>query len=166
MTHQAPRMTQDLAALVVLIQSYINGLMDPMINLLEVHKLIFFLQEAGEPLRLNYEKATYGTYADNLRHVFNRLEGHYITGYQDGGDAPDKQIDLVSGAVQKAKEALKDSPQTQQRMKRVKPSYLLFTGSPKTNMPKILIRSSSKFTPGMNANKHSHPNRSALLTRC
>lgn len=119
-THQAPRMTQGRAALVVLMQSYINGLMDPMISLLEVHKLMFFLQEAGEPLRLNYEKAAYGPYADNLRHVFNCIEGHYITGYQDGGDAPDKQIDLLSGAVQKAKEALKNSPQTQQRMKRVK----------------------------------------------
>ena len=94
--------------------------MDPMFSLLEVHKLMFFQREAGEPLRLNYEKAAYGPYADNLRHVFNRLEGHYIIGYQDGGDAPDKQIDLVSGAVQKAQEALKDSPQTQQRMKRVK----------------------------------------------
>lgn len=114
-----PSMTQGRAALLMLMQSYINGLLDPAISLLEVHKLMFFLQEAGEPLRLNYKKAAYGPYANNLRHVFNRIEGHYITGYQDGGDAPDKQIDLTPGVIQKAAETLKDSPQTQERMRRV-----------------------------------------------
>jgi hypothetical protein len=30
---------------------YIRGLLDPTITLLEVHKLMYFMQEAGEPLR-------------------------------------------------------------------------------------------------------------------
>jgi uncharacterized protein YwgA len=36
------------------------------LTLLEVHKLAYFLQEAGEPLRLRYEGGLYGPYAPNL----------------------------------------------------------------------------------------------------
>jgi O-acetyl-ADP-ribose deacetylase (regulator of RNase III) len=114
-----PKMTAGRAALVALMQRYINGLLDPSISLLEVHKLMFFLQEAGEPLRLNYRKAAYGPYADNLRHVFNKIEGHFIQGYQDGGDAPDKQLDLVAGAKQQAETYLDHHPDTHQRLNRV-----------------------------------------------
>jgi len=35
-----------------LIKRYLNGLMDPFVTLLEAHKLMFFMQEAGEDLRL------------------------------------------------------------------------------------------------------------------
>jgi hypothetical protein len=73
--------------------------MDPFVTLLEVHKLMYFMQEAGEPLRLQYAKAAYGPYAENLRHVLRAVEGHLVAGYADGGDAPDKQIELVPGAM-------------------------------------------------------------------
>ena len=65
-------MTTGRAALVVLLHRYLGGLMDPFVTLLEVHKLMYFMQEAGEPLRLHYAKAPYGPYADNLRHVLRR----------------------------------------------------------------------------------------------
>jgi uncharacterized protein YwgA len=48
---------------------YLRGLMDPFVTLIEVQKLMYFMQEAGEPLRLNYIKHHYGPYADNLRHA-------------------------------------------------------------------------------------------------
>ncbi len=73
--------------------------MDPFVTLLEVHKLMYFMQEAGEPLRLEYAQAPYGPYAENLRHVLHAVEGHLIAGYADGGDAPDKQLSSVPGAV-------------------------------------------------------------------
>lgn len=57
-------MTPGRAALVVLMQRYIGGLMDPFVSLLEVHKLLYFLQESGEGLRLQYRKAHYGPYAE------------------------------------------------------------------------------------------------------
>jgi O-acetyl-ADP-ribose deacetylase (regulator of RNase III) len=114
-----PKMTPGRAALVGLIDRYLKGLLDPAITLLEVHKLMYFLQEAGEPLRLEYQKAAYGPYASNLRHVFNKIEGHYIRGYQDGGDAPDKQINLLPGAIEKAKKLLQQQEPTHQRFERV-----------------------------------------------
>ncbi|WP_292154065.1 hypothetical protein [Brevundimonas sp.] len=59
-----PKMTPGRAALVVLMQRYIGGLMNPFVSLLEAHKLLYFLQESGEGLRLQYRKAHYGPYAE------------------------------------------------------------------------------------------------------
>lgn len=73
-----------------------------------VHKLMYFMQEAGAPLRLQYEKAPYGPYARNLGHVLKRIEGHLISGYADGGDAPTKQLKLVPGATEDAKRLLQN----------------------------------------------------------
>ena len=101
-SREVPNMSPGRAALVVLINRYLGGLMDPFVTLLEIHKLMYFMQEAGEPLRLKYAKAPYGPYAENLRHVLHAVEGHLVSGYADGGDAPDKQIELVPGAVQDA----------------------------------------------------------------
>ncbi|MEN3753692.1 macro domain-containing protein [Mangrovibacter sp. SLW1] len=82
---EVPRMTPGRAALVELMQRYLNGLLDPFISLLELHKLMYFMQESGEPLRLKYQKAHYGPYAENLRHVLSAIEGHLVSGYSDGG---------------------------------------------------------------------------------
>lgn len=114
-----PTMTNGRAALVVLMDRYLSGLLDPFVTLLEVHKLMYFMQEAGEPLRLDYAKAPYGPYAQNLRHVLRTVEGHLISGYADGGDAPTKQIEIVPGAVADAEARLTDAADTRGRFDRV-----------------------------------------------
>lgn len=53
---------------------------------------MYFMQTAGEPLRLRFAKGPYGPYADNLRHVLHAMEGHFVFGYADGGDAPHKEL--------------------------------------------------------------------------
>jgi uncharacterized protein YwgA len=98
---------------------YLGGLIDSAITLLEVHKLMYFMQEAGEKLRLNYRKAHYGPYAENLRHVLNAIEGHLVSGYADGGDAPDKLLQLVPGAVDEAAIFLQRYPETRDRFDKV-----------------------------------------------
>lgn len=103
---EVPSMTPGRAVLVELMRRYLRGLLDPSVTLLEVHKLMYFMQEAGEPLRLRFKKANYGPYAENLRHVLNAIEGHLIVGYADGGDAPDKELELVPGAVEDASRLL------------------------------------------------------------
>jgi O-acetyl-ADP-ribose deacetylase (regulator of RNase III) len=118
-SREIPAMTPGRAALVVLIHRYLGGLMDPFVTLLEVHKLMYFMQEAGEPLRLRYAKAPYGPYAENLRHVLHAVEGHLVSGYADGGDDPDKQLELVPGAVQDAEAFLIDNKATVSRFDRV-----------------------------------------------
>lgn len=114
-----PRMTAGRAALVALMSRYLRGLLDPTINLLEVHKLMYFLQEAGEDLRLRYAAGFYGPYAENLRHVLLDVEGHLISGYTGEGDSPDTVLDLVPGAAQEAEEFLRSQAETQQRFDRV-----------------------------------------------
>ena len=116
---EAPKMTPGRAVLVGLMHRYLNGLLDPFVTLLEVHKLMYFMHVAGEPLKLKYTKAPYGPYAENLRHVLHEVEGHFISGYADGGDAPDKPLELVPGAIEDAVAVLERSADTRKRFDRV-----------------------------------------------
>lgn len=116
---EVPTMTAGRAALVELIGRYLDGLLDPFVTLLEVHKLMYFMQEAGEPLRLKYQKGPYGPYAENLRHVLHAIEGYLVFGYADGGDAPDKQLKLVPGAIKDATTFLQRHPETRTRFDKV-----------------------------------------------
>ena len=116
---KTPPITPGRAALIELMQQYLRGLLDPYVTLLEVHKLLYFLQESGEPLRLKYEKNIYGPYANKLRHVLNCIEGHFISGYADGGDDPRKQLQIVPGAEKKAEEFLQEHPKTSMRIQKV-----------------------------------------------
>jgi len=111
-SRDVPNMTPGRAALVVLMNRYLKGLMDPFVTLIEVQKLMYFMQEAGQPLRLNYIKHHYGPYATNLSHVLNKVEGHFVAGYQDGGDQPDKELTIVPGAVAEAEATLKHEGKT------------------------------------------------------
>lgn len=116
---ERPTMTMGQAALVVLMDRYLKGLLDPFVSLLEIHKLMYFLQAAGQPLRLQYEAKDFGPYAKNLRQVLIRLEMHYTQGYGDGKDNPTKTIELLPGAVEEAETFLKDDEVIRQRMDRV-----------------------------------------------
>ena len=97
-----PKMTPGRAVLVALMNRYLGGLMDPWVSLLELHKLMYFAQESGLSLKLKYRKAAYGPYAENLRHVLNHIEGHFVSGYLDGGDKPTKPLQLVPGTYKDA----------------------------------------------------------------
>lgn len=113
-----PKMTPGRAAIVGLMHRYSRGLLDPFVTLLEVHKLMYFMQEAGEKLRLRYVAAPFGPYAENLRHVLRAIEGSLISGYADG-DRPAKQIEIVPGAVSDANAFLDDHPDIRTRFDRV-----------------------------------------------
>ena len=114
-----PRMTPARAVVVSLMDRYLRGLLDPFVTLLEVHKLTYFTQVAGEHLRLRFAKGHYGPYAENLRHVFHTIEGHLVSGYADGGDAPGKPLTLVPGALADAEVFLSSRSETQERLRRV-----------------------------------------------
>ncbi len=116
---EVPNMTEGRAALVLLMQRYLAGLLDPFVTLLEVHKLMYFMQEAGQDLRLEYVKATYGPYAENLRHVLHAIEGHLVSGYADGGDQPGKQLEIVPGAIDDAAKVIEGNTETVARLNRV-----------------------------------------------
>ncbi|MGE0791202.1 MAG: macro domain-containing protein [Sandaracinaceae bacterium] len=116
---EPPKMTQGRAILIALMHRYLQGVMDPWVSLLEVHKLMYFAQESGEPLNLRYKKAPYGPYAENLRFVLATIEGHFIHGYADGGDDPDKPLEILPGALADATAALGPHDATRARFDRV-----------------------------------------------
>jgi len=115
----APDMTKGRAALVSLMRCYLNGLLDPFVTLLEIHKLLYFMQAAGEPLRLRFVEGSYGPYAENLRHVLHEMEGHFMLGFADGGDEPYKPFELFPEAVAKAEAVMAGSHRTREHFDRV-----------------------------------------------
>jgi hypothetical protein len=118
-SQRAPTMTAGRAALLGLVHRYLAAVMDPFVTLLEIHKLMYFMQESGEPLRLRYVKGPYGPYAENLRHVLSVIEGHFISGYGDAEDDPSRQIELKSSATAVAESYLSKHALTQSRFDRV-----------------------------------------------
>jgi O-acetyl-ADP-ribose deacetylase (regulator of RNase III) len=116
---RAPAMTAGRAVLAEPMSRYLAAVMDPFITLLEIHKLMYFMQEAGGNLRLKYEKAAYGPYPKNLRHVLSLIEGHFITGYGDAEDDPERPIELLPGVTESASAFIESHPGTQARFDKV-----------------------------------------------
>lgn len=114
-----PNMTPARAVLIQLLARY--AARSDGASLIEVQKLLYLLQEAGEELKLDYVAARYGPYADNLRHALQALEGHFITGFGDGSARvlEAEPISLLEGADEAAGVALNDSSLTLDRMDRV-----------------------------------------------
>lgn len=113
-----PPMTPGRAGLMGVLGNYVVP--GYRLALLEIHKLAYFLQAAGEPLDLDYVKNKYGPYAENLNHVLQRIEGHFIRGYGDRTANLGAQIDLYDDAVTQARSYLTNQPATLGRFERVK----------------------------------------------
>jgi O-acetyl-ADP-ribose deacetylase (regulator of RNase III) len=111
-----PHMTPARALFIKLMDAY--SALDYSRTLLEVQKLAYFLQEAGEPLRLNYEAGHYGPYAPNLNKVLEVMEGHFIRGYGDS-QKPEAEIELLPGAVDEASAFLADKRDSLTRLEQV-----------------------------------------------
>ena len=86
-------------------------------SLLEVQKLTYFLQEAGEDLKLGFNKYHYGPYAENLNHVLQRIEGHFIRGYGDRSQAA--EIYVLGEGAREAEAFLDKEEGAQARLERV-----------------------------------------------
>lgn len=93
-----PKMTSVRAAVVKVISIYRE--MQYALSKIEIQKLVYFLEEAGQPLNLAFTKHGYGPYSDKLRHVLKAMDGHYITGV--GDFAGDSEIEIIAGALSEA----------------------------------------------------------------
>jgi len=114
-----PPLTLGKAALVDILNRYAVPAVE--VSLIEVQKLMYFLQASGQDLRLRYVKDHYGPYADNLRHVLRAVEGHYLIGYGDASATVHAAgpISVLPGAADEAAEVLSAHPETRERIERV-----------------------------------------------
>lgn len=113
---ERPKMTPARALLIKLMDAY--AALDYRRTLLEVQKLAYFLQEAGELLRLKYQAGHYGPYAANLNKALEAMEGHYLRGCGDS-QKPDAEIDLLPGAVEEASHFLVGQVESLSRLERI-----------------------------------------------
>lgn len=111
-----PKLTLARALLVSLMRRYSE--MAYRLTLLEIQKLAYLLQEAGEPLRLKYVAHLYGPYAHNLNKVLETMEGHFIRGYGDQ-QKPDVEIELLPQADEEASRLLTERSDSVARLERV-----------------------------------------------
>lgn len=110
-----PKMTGARAAILLLMGKY--NVPGYRLTLLEIQKLAYFLQVAGEPLKLAFAKQKYGPYTEQLHHVLQRLEGHFIRGY--GDRSRDVSVTLLPGAAEEAEAFLQGNRDTEARFERV-----------------------------------------------
>lgn len=110
-----PNLTPARAAYLRLFEDY--AIPGYRLTMLEVVKLAYFLQVAGEPLKLKFEREQYGPYAEQLHHVLQRLEGHYIRGYGDRSQGA--SIYVMEGGKTEATKVLNEHPDTLVRLDRV-----------------------------------------------
>ena len=116
---ERPVLTPGKAALVAMVDRYTAVALST--SLIEIQKLMYFLQESGEELRLRYKDHYFGPYADNLRHVLKAVEGHHLRGYGDGSNpvAHAEPIVVLPGATDEAWAVLAENPGITSRMNRV-----------------------------------------------
>ncbi|WP_068057407.1 type II toxin-antitoxin system antitoxin DNA ADP-ribosyl glycohydrolase DarG [Nocardia xishanensis] len=116
----APRMTIARAAVLKLLKVYEDTAMRAA-SQVELHKLVYFLQHAGQDLRLEFTKGRYGPYADNLRKTLREIEGHFITGFGDGSRRAleSEPIRVIPDAADRSDSILADHHAATQRVERV-----------------------------------------------
>jgi O-acetyl-ADP-ribose deacetylase (regulator of RNase III) len=114
---QRPRMTPGRAGLVQLLESYTQAAAEGSTKLV-VQKIAYFLQEAGEGMRLPFGKAPYGPYSEALNPALQRMEGHFFRGYGDRSGPAD--IYPLPDVVAEAAALLNQHPETQQRVERTR----------------------------------------------
>lgn len=90
-----PRLTENRATLLVALNRYLPRAqaleVRDGVSELEIQKLAYLLQVLGQPSALAFTRGRYGPYAEQLHHVLQTLEGHYLVGY---GDRSAKVTDL------------------------------------------------------------------------
>ena len=110
-----PNLNSNGAALLALLMDY--GISGYRLTRLEIQKLAYFLQVAGQPSKLEFVKEQYGPYAEALNHVLHRMEGHFIRGFNDPGS--EASVDVLAEGVESANAVLAEEDHTAGRVQRV-----------------------------------------------
>jgi O-acetyl-ADP-ribose deacetylase (regulator of RNase III) len=113
---EVPNMTPGRAAVLQLMTRY--AALDYRTTQLEIQKLAYFAQEAGQPLRLQFKAHHYGPYADKLHKVLEHMEGHFTRGFL-GDRSPDTEIEVLPAGREASERFLASDAASRERIERV-----------------------------------------------
>jgi O-acetyl-ADP-ribose deacetylase (regulator of RNase III) len=106
---QKPKLTSVRAALIKILAAYRT--LEYALSRLEAQKLAYFLEEAGEPLKLKFQADKFGPYSHNLEHALKGIDGHYLRGVGDRSGPG--EIQVADGALNEAEHLLANSAEAQ-----------------------------------------------------
>ncbi len=110
-----PKMTMGRAVMIKAMDNYAG--LGYRMSLIEVQKIAYFLHEVGALPKLKFEKHLYGPYSENLNHVLQAMEGHFIRGYGDRTSGA--EIHLLEGATEEAETFLNELQEAKDYLKQV-----------------------------------------------
>lgn len=110
-----PKMTEGRALLIAAMSRYAGP--GYRMTSLEVQKIAYFLHVVGALPKLKFEKNQFGPYAENLHHVLQVMEGHYIRGY--GDRTTGSEIYLLKNASKEAEDFLTDNEEAKRQLEQV-----------------------------------------------
>lgn len=102
-----PKMSLARAVMMTMLHRYLRG--ERGASRLEAQKLAYFAENAGVPLRLDFERAQFGPYAEKLNHVLGAMEGHFTIGFGDRSGASDLRV--ADAAIGEARDFLDERPE-------------------------------------------------------
>ena len=112
-TPKKAKLTDKRAMLLSAMYSYELS-MGENVNLFVANKLAYFLQLLGEPMRLKFEKASYGPYSPQIGHVLYQLNGTYLKGLEQLEAKPFEPLFLNYNAYDEVKNFVEQSLTAQQ----------------------------------------------------
>ncbi len=84
------------------------------INLLVAQKMTYLMQRFGEPMKLSYERGTYGPYAHNLNFLLQKLNGAYLW-YKEEDNKPTTTVKLESSKLAEVERFIAEQANDAQR---------------------------------------------------
>jgi len=105
---KAPKLTRNAALYIRMLARY--SVVDLEFSQLELQKLAYFFQEAGEPLRLRFAAQRFGPAAREIYPMLRRWEGHWTIGFGDGSGGLREPIMLRPEVVDVAETYLQFHP--------------------------------------------------------
>jgi len=86
-------------------------------SLFAANKIAYFLQELGEPLRLQFKAERYGPYADGVRHLLYQLNGPYLQGLEQHNAGAFELLCLRESAQEEVRQYINQQLTPQQRLR-------------------------------------------------
>ena len=119
-----PAMNAWRAALIKILKSYSSLGFEA--SHIEAQKLIYFLVQAGEPLKSKFIKGIYGPYDEGMKYGIQAMDGHYVRGFGEG--AREQVVTLAPNATIEADDFISTAERASEARSRIERVTCLIEG--------------------------------------